>query len=326
MKVYYTYFRWIPKENGTIIIISLTKHNFMDTFYNQVKKIAKQRAFLFLFLGVFLLSFIIIPILLTQFSGCVIFDSSSGVIGDTIGGIVGPIVAFCGVVLTFMAFYVQHKANLIQYTNFTSQQNDNIFFHMLQTLQTIKENITIRGGVDNFKRELHGKDAFVEIAKQLKNFDEQGIKADMKTGLKLDQNNLDFNDNRKKQIEDAWKRFYSKHKNSLSDYFIYVYVLLKNILSNSSIDTNKKRFYLSQIQAQLYGEEVVLLFYNSISHYSLNRNLENRFKFWLDSYSILENMNPDNLHHEYDFLFYSDTNFKYISLFQKGRNNVRQET
>src|ERR1700759_4868437 len=39
---------------------------------------------------------------------------STGAIGDTYGGTFGPAVALLGAILTFLAFYVQYRANRIQ--------------------------------------------------------------------------------------------------------------------------------------------------------------------------------------------------------------------
>ena len=40
--------------------------------------------------------------------------SETGPIGDTIGGIMNPFIALVGILLTFLAFYMQIKANQIQ--------------------------------------------------------------------------------------------------------------------------------------------------------------------------------------------------------------------
>lgn len=44
--------------------------------------------------------------------------TKTGPIGDTIGGIINPFIALAGVLLTFLAFYMQIKANQIQITQF----------------------------------------------------------------------------------------------------------------------------------------------------------------------------------------------------------------
>lgn len=55
------------------------------------------------------------PSLLTGDSQCEMFDfSETGQIGDTIGGTMGPFVAIAGVLMTFIAFLMQVRANEIQ--------------------------------------------------------------------------------------------------------------------------------------------------------------------------------------------------------------------
>lgn len=59
-----------------------------------------------------LLILCLVPILLTRpaFSNFLDF-SSTGEIGDTIGGLTTPIIALIGAILTFLAFWIQFKAN-----------------------------------------------------------------------------------------------------------------------------------------------------------------------------------------------------------------------
>jgi len=63
------------------------------------------------------------PYLFTQFS---ILDlSDSGEIGDSVGGMMGPFIGIAGVVLTFLAFYMQYEANRTQIQQFrTNLQSD----------------------------------------------------------------------------------------------------------------------------------------------------------------------------------------------------------
>ena len=53
------------------------------------------------------------------------FDfSKTGQIGDTIGGIMNPFIAIAGVLLTFLAFYIQYKANRLQRDLFRDELNE----------------------------------------------------------------------------------------------------------------------------------------------------------------------------------------------------------
>lgn len=104
----------------------------------------------FLFIGFTLLSialiFLLIPYLITNTSWGWKYGQDTGVIGDTIGGIVGPIVGFIGAILTFLAFYIQFQANQVQINaleeqktsaqqqekQISLQQFENTFFELLK--------------------------------------------------------------------------------------------------------------------------------------------------------------------------------------------------
>lgn len=77
------------------------------------------------FIGLFVILIAIIcffPFLFTRFS---IFNlKGSGEIGDAIGGIMSPFIAICAALLTFLAFWVQYKANEQQALQFKNQAID----------------------------------------------------------------------------------------------------------------------------------------------------------------------------------------------------------
>lgn len=54
---------------------------------------------------------IIAPIVLTQFNSFISFDTTSGAIGDTIGGITSPILNLLAAILIYVSFQEQVKAN-----------------------------------------------------------------------------------------------------------------------------------------------------------------------------------------------------------------------
>ncbi|HEX8196625.1 MAG TPA: putative phage abortive infection protein [Pyrinomonadaceae bacterium] len=78
--------------------------------------INKQKVLLFISITFVIASFIffLIPYLVTKTSIGWSYGEETGVIGDTIGGIVGPTVGFVGAILTFLAFYIQYQANQVQ--------------------------------------------------------------------------------------------------------------------------------------------------------------------------------------------------------------------
>lgn len=86
-----------------------------------------------------LLSFIA-PFVFTEFTENPRFDfNKTGAIGDTIGGLMNPFIALAGVFITFLAFYMQLKANQIQISLFNKNQKEQtnllkeqMFFRLLE--------------------------------------------------------------------------------------------------------------------------------------------------------------------------------------------------
>lgn len=74
--------------------------------------------------GILLLFSSIAPILFTNNSSPWDF-SDTGQIGDTIGGIMNPFIAIGGVIMTFLAFYMQIRANKLQREQFQKTLNKN---------------------------------------------------------------------------------------------------------------------------------------------------------------------------------------------------------
>ena len=75
-----------------------------------LNKMSVRRLFWILLVAIILIC--MLPLLLTQFS--IVDFTTTGEIGDTIGGIMGPFVAIVASFLTFLAFIMQYQANEIQ--------------------------------------------------------------------------------------------------------------------------------------------------------------------------------------------------------------------
>lgn len=60
------------------------------------------------------------------------FSEKTGHIGDTIGGIISPLIAIIAAILTFLAFYIQAKANRQVQEQFKLQQFEAQFYQMLK--------------------------------------------------------------------------------------------------------------------------------------------------------------------------------------------------
>jgi hypothetical protein len=68
----------------------------------------------------------------TKIGDPIIFSSTTGYTGDTLGGIMNPFIAIAGVAFTFLAFYMQKLANDDIKNQFKIQQFENQFFEMLR--------------------------------------------------------------------------------------------------------------------------------------------------------------------------------------------------
>jgi hypothetical protein len=134
-----------------------------------VENFETKNTWLYVLIIIVTLSFFVIPILLTQLSWFIKFDAESGAIGDTIGGIVNPIVALIAVIATFLAFYVQYKANQFQFRantqqnhNFKLQQFESTFFELLRTHRENADEQSFEGS--------KGRAAFFEMFKLFERF------------------------------------------------------------------------------------------------------------------------------------------------------------
>ncbi|WP_396637716.1 putative phage abortive infection protein [Maribacter sp. R77961] len=90
----------------------------INEYQNDISRISKGLGFIAVFLVI--ISFIA-PWLFTLENISILDFSDKGAIGDTIGGIMNPFIGLAGVILTFLAFYLQYKANQIQIENFNAQ-------------------------------------------------------------------------------------------------------------------------------------------------------------------------------------------------------------
>ena len=120
----------------------------------------------------------VFPLVLTRASFFPSY-SETGAIGDTINGISGPFIALLAAALTFLAFYIQYKANIQQRDNFKKEMNaqkkstrtqENVwrierFESRLYELLTIhRANVDEMNIADRFK----GRKCFVQMFSELR--------------------------------------------------------------------------------------------------------------------------------------------------------------
>lgn len=110
----------------------------------------------------FLLVIIVICILPWLLAKHALIDfSSTGEIGDTIGGIMGPFVAIAAAGLTFIAFWVQYKANIQQRHDIAIERFESNMFEMIHIQQEKINGLVIeyRNQNNNIEKKI-GRDVF----------------------------------------------------------------------------------------------------------------------------------------------------------------------
>jgi len=105
-----------------------------------------------------LVLFIVILSLTSQSFHPVFNFSSTGQIGDTIGGISAPFIGVSGAILTFLAFYMQFKANETHNTQFNDQslekereKHENKILYLIKQNRDIVDSMSIGDSVDGAK-------------------------------------------------------------------------------------------------------------------------------------------------------------------------------
>lgn len=116
----------------------------------------KMIGYSLLSLPVFIVIYLLFPFILTRTNIWDISYVNTGQIGDTFGGILGPIIGYIGVLTTFWAFYLQYETNNEQREQFKKQDLDlkierfeNKYFELIKIH---RENISEIGIKNSFGR------------------------------------------------------------------------------------------------------------------------------------------------------------------------------
>src|ERR1051326_2868234 len=102
-----------------------------------------------------------LPYLFTSRSWCGLDFTSTGQIGDTLGGIMGPFIAIAASVLTFIAFWVQYKANEQQRQDIGSERFETKYYELIRLH---KENVN----EIKLSEARQGRNAFVTFYEELR--------------------------------------------------------------------------------------------------------------------------------------------------------------
>lgn len=111
---------------------------------------------------IFIVAFILwLPYLITSRSWFGLDFKGTGEVGDTIGGIMGPFIAIGAAILTFLAFWVQYKANEQQKKDLKIERFENKFYELLRLHKANVDEINIGDRV-------FGRKAFVPMFYELR--------------------------------------------------------------------------------------------------------------------------------------------------------------
>lgn len=214
--------------------------------------------------------------------------SNKGQIGDTIGGIMGPFVAIIAAWLTFIAFWVQFKANNQQRHDIAIERFESNLFEMIHVQQEITTGLLIEqiGGDVKSQR---GRDVFqfvYETGRDMFEIGNEQRRCTLKEALSLD-------DNVKMSVSNMKNMWFLDH------YFRHLYRIFKFIDESDDriIDKVKKYKYTSIVRATLSQYELVMLFYNGFYH--------KKFKTLAEKYALMNNLRIGLLASDEDINLYN---------------------
>lgn len=231
--------------------------------------------------------------------------SKTGSIGDTIGGIMGPFIAMIASWLTFIAFWVQYKANQMQRADIAIERFEQRLFEMLGLLQE-----TVNGHIGRFQyhglsfyselKECKGREIFQYLYED-KPFEIQWEKDTCSSGLKELFRNKELNYGLEEYVRDDAVR-------DLDNYFRLLYRIFKSIDDMDKLSRDEKYEYCCIVRATLSRYELLVLFYNCLSS-----NGVEKFKPLVERYAIFNNLRTDELGRAEHRDLYEKGAFEYIT-------------
>lgn len=210
------------------------------------------------------------------------FYKETGTIGDTIGGTMGPFVAIAAAILTFLAFWVQFKANEQQRKDIALERFESNLFELIHIQQDITNNLIFVGKKgNNNKVQAQGRDVFQYVYDDY-NFGLDG-EYDDKTPIIVGVKTL-------MQYQSVNQYTDLKELGCLDHYFRHLYRVFKYINDSDVIDDTDKYKYACMARACLSQYELIMLFYNCLSS-----NGNKKFKPLIETYAIFNNIRVELL-------------------------------
>lgn len=227
------------------------------------------------------------------------FYKETGTIGDTIGGTMGPFVAIAAAILTFLAFWVQFKANEQQRNDIALERFESNLFQLIQVQEEITNNLQFSAcdGDDKlYNANIPGRQVFKAIYEE-KTYPFWGIKEGItEKGITSYEEDEDVG--------------------VLDHYFRHLYRVFKYIDEAPIFvnDKKKKYEYACIMRASLSQYELIMLFYNCLSS-----NGREKFKPLIERYAIFNNLRVELLATESEQKLYA-SKFKDNYAFSQDEN------
>lgn len=211
--------------------------------------------------------------------------TDTGEIGDTIGGIMSPFVAMIAALLTFIAFWIQYKANIQQRQDIALERFERNFFELLNAQQQITDGLVLEDLNSNFKQS--GRDVFQMLYLGEDYLNNDNKEASLRDLLKEDEGMK----TRMANFSHIW---------FLDHYFRHLYRIYKYIdeYDESVVTDEMKQFYGAIMRSTLSPFELVMLFYNGFTH--------PKFKKLIEKYHVLNNLRIELLASDADRTLYQE--------------------
>ena len=229
--------------------------------------------------------------------------TNTGQIGDTIGGIMGPFVALAAAGLTFIAFWVQYKANIQQRHDIAIERFESNLFEMIHIQQEITNELKLVGEDakgDNYSRA--GRDVFQCI------YEEFRVRPKIENAVSTLtlKRALEISDDVKCNMRFMHELWFLDH------YYRHLYRIFKYIdeYDETVVSKEKKYDYAAIVRATLSPYELVMIFYNGFSH--------PKFKRLIEDYAVLNNL-------RYKLLASTTDRVMYVEKFKDTYNYSQDE-
>lgn len=260
------------------------------------KAIKQNKSFRNIFILVVILlglSLTILPYWLAKLDWSWEADNKTALIGDTVGGIYGPIIALFGILLTFLAFYIQYEANIVQKNALFTDQFESKFFELIRMHRENVKNIDKKdkkglNALKAFSTDLYNLKGKVKVDESL--FSEEQIiqivfsyflnGANPSTQSVLSTRiNPDKNQGKERELSKT-RRICGRYlldqdfgtEEIDADFEIYlshifqIFWYLDEQLRDERLESKDKTFYIKTLNRQLTNAEKSIFFFYSISN------------------------------------------------------------